>query len=137
MSLDIRQFLRDNGFEVGARGRFSAPMIALINEKHPGVLDGNGKTIKVVKATKPKAPRVAKVNDVPAPSTPVVFDKIPTPPIVRQESILYALTPVGRSHAVIGYSSCQRCRNTVNRCACNAGPKPPAGAIPVTGYPKA
>ena len=132
--MNKREYLRSLGFTVGERGRFSAEMIAAIESAPEGAI--------VEPVVEPKTPRVAKpkvamVDSVPAPAEAKAFPKLPNLPIVRPEKVLYALTPIGQTHAVVGYSTCQRCHYQVQNCACQKGPKPPAGAIPVVGKPVA
>lgn len=135
MTIDVRAFLRENGFTVGDRGRFSKEMIALVNEKHPGVLDATGKIVKAKKPTRTKKAATDIVEDESEPrQEKKVFPKIPDKPVLRKQETLYALSGQAR----IGYDMCFRpgCFSRVSKCACPQGPKPPANAIPVDKYPR-
>lgn len=118
--LDVRAFLRSEGFTVGDRGRFSAEMIATVNAKHPGVLDATGKIVKAAKAPKaPKAPkpvaaRVAKPVTSTVPRRPSPLDM----PKRRPEST--GFTTIGG--ILIRQDNCGQCSAQVNRCACANGP---------------
>lgn len=129
-----REYLRSLGFVVGERGRFSAEQITALENAPEGTI------VEPVKPEpKPRvAKRVAKVTALPAAqAASEQTAAAPTPlKVYRKENVLYALTPVGQTHAVVGYSSCQRCHFAVQNCPCNV-PKPPAGAIPVNGKPVA
>jgi hypothetical protein len=144
-----REFLVGLGLaKAGARGRFSAEGQKALDE---AIASGVKFDEPVKPEPKPKAPKPAtdKVSLVKPPKVTKVTAPAPkqdgqvAAPIraqvrVRPQNTLYAITPVGRTHARIGYDTCfnQSCAQPVCYCTCKGGPKPPAGAIPVESYPK-
>lgn len=132
--MNKRDYLRSLGFTVGERGRFSADMHAAIESAPEGSIVEPAVVVKPARVTKPK---VAKVTNLPTAAERNAPAAAPRPvlPVLRKQETLYALTPIGRTHAVVGYDNCFRCNQRVSVCPCTAGPKPPAGAIPVVGKP--
>lgn len=135
--------------KAGTRGKFSkVAHEALEAAKASGMTFADVKPAVVAKAPKaPKPAKVAKVDlteaDVPAPARESIVDwsaSMPAvPPIVRPQVTMYAVSDNGGTTARIGYDRCFRpgCFQTVARCACPQGPKPPANATPVASYPSA
>lgn len=123
--LDVRAFLRSEGFTVGDRGRFSAEMIARVNEKHPGALDATGKIVKAKaapKAPKPVKPAAAKVKPATvAKATATPVPRRPSPldmPKRRPESTGFTTI----KGILIRQDSCGQCSARVSYCACKNGP---------------
>lgn len=133
--MNKREFLRSQGFTVGERGRFSADMLAAIAAAPKGVITEEGKVAK----PKPPKVKVVKEKETQVSVSPKSFPKIPALPQVREDKVLWAVSPNVNtgSHAAIAYSLCHRCTHGVRFCACKAGPKPPAGAIPVRSFAEA
>lgn len=130
--MNKREFLRSKGFTVGERGRFSAEMLAAIAAAPAGAIT------EEVKATpKPRTPKV--VVTAPTQASAQTAPAVTNLPRVREDKVMWAVSPNpgSRSHVAIAYDVCQRCTNSVRVCPCKAGPKPPAGAIPVASYAEA
>lgn len=95
--------------------------------------------LTLVKPASSKPARTIETEDANGKRTTITFEPEAGPrPIVRPERTLYAISPspVGATHIRIAYDLCQRCAYSVQTCTCTAGPKPPAGTIPVPSYPK-
>lgn len=132
--MNKRDFLRNAGFTVGERGRFSADMLnAIAAAEAKGTVFDDAK--KPAKPRKPQTKKAATdIVEAPQPEQKKTFPKIPDLPIIRKQETLYALSGQAR----IGYERCFRpgCFRMNSKCACPQGPKPPAGATPIAEYPR-
>lgn len=96
--MDKRAWLKERGFQVGERGRFSAEMIEALKEYDNGSADG--------------AP-VASLEAVIKKSVSVVM---------RDATAYVVITNQGLT---VACGLCSTCNETVMYCACSNGPYPP------------
>lgn len=144
--MDMRQWLRDQGFTVGTRGRFSPEMIAAWDKAHPDSTYASGtatKTASTREARKAEAQdkrerkvRRQRVVLGGAESDPNATDQVPegdsltsgvkAPEIAYQEPVR---DEKSRMIKVDGYSvawdTCGQCTKHLNYCACEGGPVVP------------
>lgn len=119
-TLNVRDYLRSQGFTVGERGRFSAEMIEAA--KAAGYLDENGKTPKVQKVATsvPKAPR-------PTPSRPTAVASDPITRPLRNKNFVAV-----SGNIRLTYDTCFGCVKSTTRCN-HETPIPPKGFTALDG----
>lgn len=141
--MDMRQWLRDQGFTVGSRGRFSPEMIAAWDAAHPDSTYSSGsatksatmRNVRKAQAQDRRERRVHVVKDH-AETNAKTTDPISSPPVrpsgqtapepggddvVRDETERTVSTDVG----MIAYSTCGTCSRHISRCHCMDGPVAP------------
>lgn len=146
--MDMRQWLRDQGFTVGTRGRFSPEMIAAWDKAHPDATYGSGKATKTAstrnsRIEQAQAKREAKVRrrqvgmpsddaETNAKSLNTEFDSPATPKGERAPEIRSQKQVRDEKSRVIkvdGYDvawdTCGQCTRHLNYCECEGGPVAP------------
>lgn len=120
--MKVREWLLSQNYEgVGSRGVISrAAWAAVARAAEEGkAFDDYDPTVPG-KVSKTKAQAPTKVS---VPTVQPTYPRLYTPPIKRKYKVAYSRLP--GTNAVLGFDNCDRCKNRIQRCPCEGGPKAP------------
>lgn len=109
--MNRREYLESIGFECGKRGRFSAAMIAALDNARLDGVEFDDEKPKVVKTRQPKL-TVAKAPPVKPNRTPI-----------RNNDNWFLISDDGRMK--VNFDNCRSCAQHIIWCECEGGPVPP------------
>jgi hypothetical protein len=151
--MDMRQWLRDQGFTVGSRGRFSPEMIAAWDKAHPDNTYASGKATKtatgrvarIEKAQEKREKKVRRQRVIAGAETNSPETEANSGTLTRVSGVTapepFSGPPVrdekSRTIKVDGFDvawdTCGQCSQHINYCVCQAGPVAPKYLRQMTG----